>query len=240
MGVTQGVSCRCQTDKLIIVRHKLDTEITVGVDIDDTIVQTVNDFRDWLDAENGGPLWFTWLEYRNEMQNQFSHWRQRFMQSGLVDEVLPVPGARKGLRNLKVAGFRLEVVTARTESMVDATMALIDDLFPDTFSNLHFCGGPPKVTKGATCKRHGINVLIDDALENLEDAAQHDVRVILFNHEGTYGEPEDAPCHVTQLKSWEDISECLIMEYCQGVQKGECKNTPSEHEDYACENWCER
>eukprot|EP00746_Dinoflagellata_sp_MGD_P148242 gnl/MRDRNA2_/MRDRNA2_80490_c0_seq1.p1 gnl/MRDRNA2_/MRDRNA2_80490_c0~~gnl/MRDRNA2_/MRDRNA2_80490_c0_seq1.p1 ORF type:complete len:280 (+),score=39.29 gnl/MRDRNA2_/MRDRNA2_80490_c0_seq1:75-842(+) len=191
----------------------MDPAVTVGVDIDDTLIQTVNTFRTWSDSENGRPLCSTWSEYQRVLGDTSNPWRQAFVQSGLMKEVPLVPGARKGLSMLKAAGFRLEAVTARPKSMSGETMELLDHLFPGMLSRVHFTGdallGSPG-SKGTTCRCNGIRVLIDDGLQHLEDSIRYGVLGILFDHKGMYGLSQHTPSGITRFESWEQISQWLI------------------------------
>jgi phosphoglycolate phosphatase-like HAD superfamily hydrolase len=185
-------------------------QMVVAVDIDDTLLQTVNIFKKWVDSQNGGQLLPNWLAYQNELQQPSSQWSGAFVQSGLFEDLPPVPGAKNGLKTLQDAGFRLEAMTARPESMRDVTMMSLDALFPDMFSRVDFTGPPGPGLKGALCKRNGVHVLVDDSIPQLEDASQHGVGCILFDFQGSYGTSRNPSLGVTRLTSWKDISQWII------------------------------
>lgn len=70
------------------------------------------------------------------------------------------PSREDAVDALRAAGFRLEVVTSRPESMRASTELLLDRLFrPGTFAAKHFVPGGEK---GRVCRAINAVVLIDD------------------------------------------------------------------------------
>lgn len=185
--------------------------MVVAVDVDDTLLQTVNVFKDWVDSENEGPVFDDWLDYRHALAtNLDSPWRTAALESGVLDDLPPFPGAAKGLRALRNAGFRLEVVTSRPESMRDFTKASLDKHFPNMFDDVHLTGSPGPVLKGAVCKHNSACVLVDDSMHQLQDAVQYGVGGVLFDFQGTSGSVQKPPFGVIRLESWEDVSKWII------------------------------
>merc|ERR1711988_1395667 len=108
-------------------------------------------------------MFSTLAEYRKESSRITSAWSRAFVESGLLANLPPIPGAQEGIKALKNAGFRLETVTSRPEIMRELTEASLGIYFPDMFHNMHFTGPPGPVLKGAVCKELGVRVLIDDS-----------------------------------------------------------------------------
>lgn len=183
-------------------------QVVVAVDIDDTLVQTVNVFKKWADSKNGGSLFSSWKEYQKESQDLNSQWRHGFLKSGRFENVPPVPGAKDGLKALHKAGFRLEALSSRPEAMRTMTETLLWRLFPRIFSDVRLTGGLEK--KGEVCERHGIHVLVDDSLHQVEEAAQRGVLCVLFDFEGLYGSTKETPENVERFESWDDVSDWII------------------------------
>ncbi|WVQ82411.1 hypothetical protein IAT38_004539 [Cryptococcus sp. DSM 104549] len=190
---------------------------TIAVDMDDVLCQTnmtivdmhnelfgveppltLDDFKNYLYWMNRG--WGT-PEQTVEMVG-------KLYKSGLYMRAAPVPGAKEALQKLKALGYRLIIITARSESQRTGTEDWIAAYMPDIFDEIHFTGAfqhleatqeekeghvarkavvsHKKRSKAAIIHNTSSLFLIDDSAENAYDIATsehphpHDTKVLLF------------------------------------------------------------
>ncbi|KAG6919590.1 hypothetical protein DXG01_004254 [Tephrocybe rancida] len=104
-----------------------------------------------------------------------------------------VPGALEGVKTLKNMGFRLVIVTARTEDNADESWEWVNKHFPGIFESI-ICTGQfkdahktghefvTKLSKAEVCANLGAVLLIDDSSENALQcaASKKPIQVLLF------------------------------------------------------------
>ena len=100
----------------------------------------------------------------------------------------------------------LHVVTARKPEELELTQTIINRDLPDVFASFDFVGW--KGSKGAVCERIQADVLVDDSVHNLVDAAEHGMPVeglLLF---GDYFWNQDIPESLAGIKrcaTWNEV-----------------------------------
>ncbi|TFL03985.1 hypothetical protein BDV98DRAFT_563365 [Pterulicium gracile] len=113
--------------------------------------------------------------------------------SGRIYKTAPIPGAREGVQSLRDAGYRLIVVTARTNDTADESFQWVNHHFPGLFDSV-ICTGAfkdkhstghevvTKLSKAQVCHDLGARLLIDDSSENALQCATfaHPTPVLLF------------------------------------------------------------
>ncbi|KAJ8703052.1 hypothetical protein PTI98_001708 [Pleurotus ostreatus] len=118
---------------------------------------------------------------------------KRFYATDRIYQAAPVPGAREGVQSLRDMGFRLVIVTARTQDVAEPSWKWVDKHFPGIFDTL-ICTNQfkdadkvgheivTKLSKGQVCNDLGACLLIDDSSENAIQCSTHDppTRVLLF------------------------------------------------------------
>ena len=94
-----------------------------------------------------------------------------FFESSEYRETQPVSGAYEKLYELKQAGHKLYVVTARDKPHEKQTRKRVEIHFPWIFSDFLFMNQytEDETTKSQLCKEKWIQLLIDDIMKNVQD-----------------------------------------------------------------------
>jgi 5' nucleotidase, deoxy (Pyrimidine), cytosolic type C protein (NT5C) len=117
----------------------------IAVDLDDTISLTnlsicqwhnenygtslsIDDFHSYYYWKNPG--WGTPVEAISKVH--------RFLESPAARKIPPIPGAQRGTKRLKEAGYRLVVITARMHSIAADTVDWVEEHFPGIFETVYF------------------------------------------------------------------------------------------------------
>ncbi len=120
-------------------------------------------------------------------------------------EIPPMIGAIEGINTLK-ENHKLFIVTARPETTEENTLHLINKYFPNTFQEIHFTnhfyGSTIRRMKSELCKKLGIEIFIDDSLNNANDIAEFGIPVLLFDAPWNQGELKHP---TTRVYSWPEI-----------------------------------
>jgi 5'(3')-deoxyribonucleotidase len=131
---------------------------------------------------------------------------------GLATSYRLLTGGKEVLQELK-KDYRLVILTSRREMVKDETLAWLNDVFADVFSEVHFTGFWDTVsedryflTKGELAKQIGADYLIDDQPKHCFAAAEAGVASILF---GDYAHSRalELPEGVTRCKDWAAVQE---------------------------------
>ncbi len=137
----------------------------------------------------------TWECSREEAIHRvtlFSHSEHHF-------EISEVHGATVAL--MMLAGkYDLVAVTARDSKSAPRTLPLIEKLFGDLFTDVHFLGYHK--SKGEFCKEQGILFLVDDGLHNAHTAGEHGIPVYLMDRPWNQGE---LPTNTVRVFGWDDV-----------------------------------
>lgn len=93
-----------------------------------------------------------------------------FYTSGALENALPVPGAEEGIHQLRTLGFRLVIVTSRSQSSKTQAWSWVQRWFPDCFDEIicvgSLAGDDGSLGKAEACMMVGAKLLIDDSLDN--------------------------------------------------------------------------
>ncbi|MCO5604305.1 hypothetical protein L7F22_058470 [Adiantum nelumboides] len=133
------------------------------------------------------------------------------------DGIVPIPGAHQSL--VQLAEFcDLVIVTSRQHVIRHQTLEWIERHFPRIFSDVyfgnHFALEGEARPKSEICRSIGAEVLIDDNPRYAVECAQHNIEVLLFDHNNSYpwSKTSDGPMHplITRVQSWEDVESSLL------------------------------
>lgn len=133
------------------------------------------------------------------------------------DGIAPIPGAQRSL--LQLAEFcHLVVVTSRQHVIRHQTLDWIERHYPGIFSDVyfgnHFALEGEARPKSEICRSIGAEVLIDDNPRYAVECAQHNIGVLLFDHNNSYpwSKTSDGPVHplITRVESWDDVEASLL------------------------------
>ncbi|KAH6916826.1 hypothetical protein BKA70DRAFT_313918 [Coprinopsis sp. MPI-PUGE-AT-0042] len=174
----------------------------IAVDMDDVLSQTNLAVAEWHNDVYGTNMkvddflyYYYWKNpYWGTLEETFAKVRE-FYKTDRIHNTIPVPGAAEGIQNLKSLGFRLVVVTARTEDTADESWGWIQRHFPDCFESI-ICTGQFKdaqkkghevltrLSKADVCDDLKAVLLIDDSSENALQCttAERPTPVLLFGN----------------------------------------------------------
>ncbi|KAG6844335.1 hypothetical protein H0H87_007693 [Tephrocybe sp. NHM501043] len=147
----------------------------IAIDLDDVLSQT----------NQMNPFWGTPQETFIKVKEFYA--TDRIFNTNIVT------GSREGVQALKIMGFRLVIVTARTEDNADESWEWVNKHFPGLFDSI-ICTGQfkdahktghevvTKLSKAQVCADLGAVLLIDDSAENALQCATYKepTRVLLF------------------------------------------------------------
>ena len=182
----------------------------IGIDIDEVIADTLSVVLKNHNAEFGTAFsrndfysyrfWETWGGTREEaIKEIYSFW------SNHIQNVPLMRGALENIYELKRAGHTLYVVTGRQDEFIEETKTWIQKHFPGIFEDIFFTNAyglnKQSRSKAKICKELGIDVLIEDDLDHINDCIQQGVRVVLFDSPWNKSASPD----VTRVHSWKEI-----------------------------------
>jgi 5'(3')-deoxyribonucleotidase len=189
----------------------------IAIDVDDVLLFQQQDIIDWHNETYGTrntldeyshDWWTTWGCTYDEMLVR----AEEYHHAGRIEKYQPLIDAIAVLAELKKT-HELYVVTARNGKAVDLTYDWVAEHFPDVFKDLHFARlYDPKnpLTKGMICEELGIDVLIDDSIDNCNSAVDHGCSAILFGgyqwHDKHHTQPYDI---VQKATNWHEVAACL-------------------------------
>ncbi|KAG8951256.1 hypothetical protein FRC04_006495 [Tulasnella sp. 424] len=164
----------------------------IAVDFDDVLVATNLAAAQWHNREYGTKmaledfLYYHWWKnpYWGPMKETVSK-VLRFYTADEYKQALPVFDAPRICKQLKAMGYRLVIVTARSDEHRKITEDAINKYFPGVFDGLEFTAslggrGTSQLTKPQMLKQLGASMLIDDSLDNCMDCAKSGIPVLLF------------------------------------------------------------
>ncbi|KAG5648251.1 hypothetical protein DXG03_006209 [Asterophora parasitica] len=202
-------------EKLLTVSPPTSTGPVIAIDLDDVLSQTNQIVAEWHNEQFGTKMDVSMFYYYYYWKNPFWGTPKEtadkitdFYKTNLIYETKVVPGAREGVLALRKMGFRLIIVTARTEDNADESWQWVNKYFPDVFSSIictgqfndaHKAGhevvtklskaqvgraqsGPMERPIERVCADLGAKLLIDDSAENALQCAtfKHATPVLLF------------------------------------------------------------
>ncbi|KAF5377614.1 hypothetical protein D9615_005101 [Tricholomella constricta] len=187
-------------EKLTTISPPTSRGPVIAIDLDDVLSQTNQIVAEWHNSRFGtnmdissfyyyyywkNPLWGTPKETFEKVKD--------FYRTDLLYDAKVVPGAREGVLSLRNMGFRLIIVTARTEDNADESWEWVNKHFPGIFDSI-ICTGQfkdahktghevvTKLNKAQVCADLGVKLLVDDSAENALQCAtfSHPTYVLLF------------------------------------------------------------
>lgn len=195
------------------------TRKTIAIDVDDVVAMTTEAVRVWANEQAGVDL-----QPQDYVLPTSSYWNYYeavwekngiagfnfgdFLDSMDVDQshIAPVPDAARVIADLKKE-YNIVFITARRPAHKDSTRVWLDEhidakiplyLSHNPFANEH------AQSKGEICAELGIDVLIDDNVDNAQSAVQYGVDAVVF---GEYGWNIDAPAGIVRCTTWLEIEE---------------------------------
>jgi uncharacterized HAD superfamily protein len=194
---------------------KPENRETIAVDIDDVLVPHVKDLITWHNRQYGTQM--TLQQYHSKDPKDWGAKTieeaikrvQKFFITRDFTEAKPTDEASKALRALS-QNYNLIVITSRDNIIEDTTKRWLDQNFPELFQETHFTarfnlGGDSRL-KSSVALAAKAKYLIDDALDNAEEAAKAGIRVLLFGNY-PWNQIEELPDGITRVNDWQAVLE---------------------------------
>jgi len=184
----------------------------IGIDLDEVLVEYLAVLIDHHNATYNTSLtkeqfksykfWEIWGGTREEaIQKVYT-----FYQTADFKNLKPLPHSQKTIDILK-QNHELFVITSRPHDIREITKELIDEHFPNTFSNIifanHYSQNGEEITKKQICDSVGIEILIEDSLDYALECLNEKRKIFLFDY--PWNQSEKLPAGIHRIKSWKEI-----------------------------------
>lgn len=184
----------------------------IGFDLDDVLLNFSDPFREFLNKK------YSTNVKREDLKTFYI---EKFF--GLSDDVvknevaafllhddhkntLPIDGSMPVIQKLSQK-YILEIITAKPDYLTDDTYEWLAKYFNGMFSVVHFTNhfqdSHKKRKKSDVCKSEGVNIFIDDSLDNAIDVSSVSIPVLLFDT--PWNQSDVLPKLVKRVFSWEEI-----------------------------------
>ena len=181
---------------------------TIGIDIDDTLVDTFESFQPLVAKLTGQPLEYL-IENDISYENTPKEWGMDsldFAHRFFDDNVPSTPAkedAAQAVARLRKAGNRIIIITSRTNM-------LYKDCYYTSRLELSNCGIEYDklictVDKGQACKEEKVDVMFDDLVFNCDAVSKVGTKAILFTSKENKNQESAFP----RVESWKEASELL-------------------------------
>ncbi|MSR85841.1 hypothetical protein EXS74_00430 [Candidatus Woesearchaeota archaeon] len=130
----------------------------------------------------------------------------RFYESEEFAAISPRSGSQECVQRISSLGDHVVILTGRPTALREMTKACMRKYFPD-IGQVLFAGellpGPEKL-KGLICKKRGIDLHIEDSLEQALDCSYY-TGVALLNRPWNKSSTIQLPKNITRVDSWEEV-----------------------------------
>ena len=128
-------------------------------------------------------------------------------------DIQPIPDAKKHILRLAKT-FDIHIVTARNSAYTQHTLTWLNDHFKDVFKGVHFCNffavdghnNEHPMTKSDILLKYGMEALIDDNVDNINDVNAAGLTGILY---GNYPWHTFAKSGTILAPTWPEVSKQL-------------------------------
>lgn len=182
----------------------------IGVDLDDTVLEFMLGMTAYHNRVYGATherhhfttfdLHEIWGCTREEATRRI----MEFVHSDGHTQIVAVDGSLEALVKLS-AEYELIVITARESTRAAVTLPLVERLFGDLFSAVHFLGHQKE--KGALCEELGVSFMVDDGLHNAHSVGGRGIQVFLLDQPWNQG---DLPPSTMRVEHWDEIVNHLL------------------------------
>lgn len=122
----------------------------------------------------------------------------------------PIHGAVEAISALS-ENNNLYIITAKPDHLQDMTLEWVNKYFPNIFQEIHFANhfndSKKKRMKSEICKEIGLEIFVDDALDNSTELSKNGIKVLMPDR--PWNQANDLPELVTRVYSWEEIIQKL-------------------------------
>ena len=184
----------------------------IGVDLDDVLLDFFETFCVFVNRNKG-------TSYTRESQTDFRiekswGWSAEDAHQAILDfyrsedhrDALPVNGAVEALAELSKENT-IHIITSKPEFLREETERWVQRYFPDMITSIqfmnHFHGNGTKRSKTETCRELGVQVFIDDSLEQARNVSSSGIPVLM--PDAPWNQEKVGPL-VTRVHSWTEIA----------------------------------
>ncbi|MDB5159757.1 MAG: hypothetical protein JWO99_20 [Candidatus Saccharibacteria bacterium] len=201
-------------------------KLRIGIDIDDTLINTVDTVTTLGNEQYGTVL--TRDDWFNVTPEAIARWGMKtgsevsdrvhelMTHEDYIERVVGIKGAKEVLDHLTTEGHELFAVTSRPDYIRDQTIQELEQCFPGLFSDktlfmINAFSADPAVaraTKFGVAEQLGLTHFIDDLLIHANAVSDGGIKTILFSDNYLWNQ---GPEHegVIRLGSWKDIGAYL-------------------------------
>lgn len=189
----------------------------IGIDLDDVLMDFFGPFCAYINKHKGTTydrnsvtdfyIEKAWGWPKEESYDAF----RDYYASPEHEAATPVVGSVGAVRLLS-RNHELHIITSKPESLSVQTKVWTDKYFPGMFTGIHFMnhfhGEGKKRLKAEVCRELGIQVYIDDSLEQVRSVSQ--LGIPIFMPDAPWNQEQVDP-PVIRVYSWQEI--------CEGIAK---------------------
>jgi len=192
----------------------------IGIDIDNTIAPTFNTIINFMNkkytvkkkrSHSKDPSAFDL--YHTDFNLFYKDWVE-FLNSDKHHDMKPINGSVRVIKKLNKK-HQIYIITARNSKHRKNTVLWIEKNYKEKFEEIHFIDynhedyTKPFFTKGDIVKRLGIDVVIEDNLNEIRDIAKKNPKTKLFlfdkNNQYTWNKERPLPKNTMKIESWKDF-----------------------------------
>ena len=194
------------------------TRKLIAIDIDDVVADTTEAVRAWVNNKFDLKLERTdYYVTDSDYWNYFDKIWQKHGIHGQVNlhdiyreyendqsHVSPISGVQQTIGHLRQV-HDIVFITARPPSQGKETRRWLD-MHIDAQIPVYFSANPffnqIAQSKGEICAELGVDILIDDSIDNCRNAMQHGIDALLF---GSYGWNAEPPDDLRRCDNWQEV-----------------------------------
>ncbi len=197
----------------------------IGLDLDETLAATFSEYLKYAHTQSRLLMCKTIEDFTNHdifddpkfeitKEECIELWHKYGMNITWPTDTPLVHGSRKWVEMLRSAGKRYSIITARNgndQIKKRRTLDWVGYYFGEIpESDIHFVNhySTEALPKSAVCKTLGIDLMIDDHIENARDLATNNIVTILLEKPWNRHDTFDHPL-IYRVKDWEEIIESL-------------------------------
>lgn len=202
---------------MTLEEKKAVNKLCIGIDIDEVLCQMMKEYVNFLNIKFpdvkvtfNDMVWF----YARKTPLFIKRWvtkekGQQFMKELFLsaDKREVVPGSKEKLQEWKQQWHSLVIITGRNPSNQHKTDVRLDTHFPQIFDKVLYSSKntSTEMKKSDLCKQAGIQIVIEDELDNVNDIVKNWIPCSLFDKPRNQDYiPEKYP-NVTKINSRDEI-----------------------------------
>lgn len=188
--------------------------MNIGIDLDDVLLEFVPAFAAYHNRMYGtdvtrADFWsFNFDKVLGISREETNRRVYEFFDAPDARRMVPVESAQESVKKL-AADHTLYLVTARQDRVRTLVLDSIAEHFSGLFSGVHFANhfatDGSHICKGDICDALGVDVFIEDSIDNARRVVRGHRRVLLFDT--PWNRNEALESGIERVHSWEEIME---------------------------------